>query len=154
MWAYRLRCLIDPEFAKWPETLRGKHIRKRGALLVLRSIGPPAKEALPALRRLARLSPTFENWGTRVFALSAIECIGPEQRDAPLFIRALKDEQWILRMEGLRGLGKIDKPAPQSIDALNNALLDKDERVRKLAHEVLQRIDPQSVSDLNSQQSK
>ena len=98
--------------------------------------------------------PTFENWGTRAFALSAIIGIGPEQQDAGLFIQALKDEKFIVRTQGARGLGKIATPAPEAIAALKSSLRDADEGVCKSAYDALQKIDPRSVSDLRPAPAK
>lgn len=113
-------------------------VSKRGALYVLARIGPTAKEALPTLRRVAR----DKDWGIRSSALSAVVAIGPETRDATLFIQALKDDHWMVRMQGIRGLGTFEKPAPHLIDALMGALRDSHEQVRELADETLQKIHP------------
>jgi len=85
---------------------------------------------------------------------TAIIGICPEQQDAGLFIQALKDEKFIVRTQGARGLGKIATPAPEAIAALKSSLRDADEGVCKSAYDALQKIDPRSVSDLRPAPAK
>jgi len=134
-----------------PEQVRQKYIAKRGAMRALDIMGSSGKEALPTLRRISR---DDKDWGNRAWALSAIIGIGPERRDAGLFIEALKDEWFIVRIQGARGLGKIATPAAESIAALKNSLQDPEEGVRKSACQALQKIDARSLTDLRPAPAK
>src|SRR5436190_18546806 len=62
-----------------PEATRQRENSKRGAMYVMAILGPAARNALPALRRVGR----EPDWNNRTFAFSAIASIGPEEKDIP-----------------------------------------------------------------------
>src|SRR2546422_11270151 len=109
---------------------------------VLARLGPMAKDALPALRPVARDS----DLGNRAFALWAIASIGPEPKDVPLLVRALSDEHSIVRIQGARGLGGLGNLPNEPIAMLTNALQDKDEGRRKQVAAALTKLNPDGAA--------
>ena len=126
-----------------PEEIRRRSNSKRGALHVLARLGPVAKDALPALRRVWR----DPDWGNRAFGLSAIATIGPEPKDIPLLIKALNDKHRIVRIQGARGLGNLGFQSQEATRALRQALRDEDEGVRKFVSATLMKIDPKAAGE-------
>jgi HEAT repeat protein len=113
-------------------------------MYVLARLGPPGKDALPALRKVGQDS----DWNNRVFALSAIASIGPESKDVPLMIKALSDTNRAVRFQAARGLGNLGFPSKEAIGALTNALHDEAEAVRKRVSAALIKIDPEAKANV------
>lgn len=122
-----------------PEIVRNKNRSRSAAIVALGKIGPEARTALPTLRRVAG-DDAF--WFDRVSVLQSITQIGPEERDAPLFLQALKCDHGICRVRGTLGLGKLGAFAVEHIPALKQALSDSEEVVRRAAKKALSEIEP------------
>ena len=58
--------------------------------------------------------------------------------------KALKDEEGDVRMHAARSLGRMGNEAKTATAALNEALKDPDERVRKDASQTLEKISPRT----------
>ncbi|PYM16452.1 MAG: hypothetical protein DME18_01435 [Verrucomicrobia bacterium] len=115
-----------------------KNTVRRGAMYALALIGPPAKDALPSLRQIAR----GNDWEFSTFALSAIASIGPEEKDVHLLVAALRDAHPNVRIQAARGLAKLGVKAKEAAGLLRKALQDENEAVRRFASEAISKIDP------------
>jgi hypothetical protein len=109
-------------------------VRQR-AIIVLVAMG---KKVIPALEK------ALEADDTRVHqsALAALVQLGPEA--VPTLIKDLKDAKNVnVRQRAAQALGAIGPPARSAQAALEEALGDSSERVRKEAAASLKKIDPQ-----------
>jgi len=112
--------------------------RRLAAIFILDRMGPPAQEALPALRRLAE----DHSSAVRFYALCAICKIGPTQQDLSLFLRALTDDASLCRCKGADGLAELGAKAGSAVPALHKALADSNQEVRSSARRALARVSP------------
>ena len=113
---------------------------RRGATFGLGRIGPPARSALPAIRR---------NFDTekelRPISIWAMVRIAPEDDKiaataVPLLVEALKREEAFVRFEAARTLGLIGPRARAAIPALEAAQKDAPEHVGQAIAEALKEI--------------
>lgn len=103
------------------------------AVGALEKIGPPAKEAVPAL--LAVLKRERDDAELRRNIYQALAKIDPEtQGGLDVLLAALKEEDVVLRKEAVAGLGKIgatsESAREDALNAILDALKDEDTEVR------------------------
>jgi hypothetical protein len=128
--------LSDNQMVSWP------------AADALANIGPDAAPAIPALVAIIEReqgqgktsetgseTPSTFSW----LAGKALAAIGPAS--IPALLELLAHEDRFVRMTAAQALGTMEPPAQDAIPALNNALSDQDEHVRRLARVALDRID-------------
>jgi HEAT repeat protein len=115
---------------------------REGAARALGEIGAEARDATPALLVTLR----DEDREVREQSAKSLGIVGPHANGAltkeivTSLGRALKDEEGDVRMHAARSLGRMGNEAKAATAALNEALKDTDERVRKDASETLQKI--------------
>jgi HEAT repeat protein len=115
------------------ERLKDKHDRNRaGVAEALGSMGPAAKDAVPALIAALTAALHDENWKFRVSVVQALGEIGPAAKDAsvPALIVALTDEDKTVRAYAFEALGRIGPEAKDAVPALAEALNGKDGAVQ------------------------
>lgn len=107
-------------------------------ITALADVGEAAHESIPLLQRFLAKRPA--NMPSRVTAIVALGSIDPRGDIAvPSIVEALtkgKDNSAI-RFAAAYTLGKIGGPAPEVIAALESALQDNDEQVRRYAAKAL-----------------
>ena len=115
---------------------------REGAARALGEIGPEAKDAIPALLVALR----DEDREVREQSAKSLGIVGPHANGSVTkdivasLAKALKDEEGDVRMHAARSLGRMGDEAKAAKAALNEALKDTAERVRKDASEALQKI--------------
>ncbi len=102
-------------------------------------LGPAAKKAVPALRKLLQ----SENATVRAEAAWALGKIGPDAKEAVSALAVLlKDPKVKVRAYAARALGQIGSAAQSASEQLIRAAFDKDVVVRREALGALQKIHP------------
>ncbi len=110
------------------------------AVMVLFNMGEKAVPAIPDLIRVAQILPSSGNsWEVRRAAVYTLAEIGrgktntdpPDSRCVSAMLTALKDQTFQVRMEGIRGFGKLGRPAESDLAAeveseLRRLTLDRD----------------------------
>lgn len=148
---------------------RSKMHMRRMAVRTLRKIGPPAKAALPALRRAMReterrdlrvraavallhiapnaeadvirvLADELSEWSEGRLASRTLARVGPAA--VPALVRVLNDgsRQVAARVQAAEALARIGPPAREVVPALTRALADLHLSVRKAARRALKQL--------------
>jgi len=111
---------------------------RANAAQLLGRIGPPAKEAVPALIKAL----SSENSGIQASASAALGEIGPAAKEAvPALIKALSSENIRVRASASAALGQIGPAAKDAVPALTQTLSTDDQNnLRSSALEALEKI--------------
>jgi len=113
----------------------------------LGELGPPAKEAVPALVKVLQDQVLHDFLGVRRGAAESLGKIGPEASAAvPALIEALKDEDWTVRSAAAEALGEIGPEGWDVASALNDARNDDNEWVREAAGRALAKVQGKGAS--------
>jgi HEAT repeat protein len=113
------------------------------AIETLKSIGPVAKAAVPAIQKM--LASKYPS--TRCQAASALWSIGRDTRMVmPVLVEALNDANEWTRRTAAETLQQIGPPAAPAVPALRALLNDDDPSVRRAARKALRAITPKSLS--------
>ena len=121
--------------------LKDDRVAGRLTLATIIEVGPPAKDAVPALIEILN-SGDVES---RRLAARACAAIGPEARDAiAALIDRLKDEQIAVQREAAKAFGAIGPASKSAIPKLLDALkATHDRRLKQYLAESLRKIDPE-----------
>jgi HEAT repeat protein len=114
------------------------------AVEIMGEMGPLAKEAVPALRRLLHKGPDDHRFG----AANALRKIEPTNGPAlvPLFVQFLAaTDAPVARPEVIEALGEIGPAATEAVPTLTRYLDDEDEMIRLTSAIALWRIDPRQA---------
>lgn len=106
------------------------------AARALGMFGPEAKEAVPALIRAVN---DEHPWADPAAAAAAVGMPAPVPAHQLVVLRNKQDG---VRSTAAWSLGQIGRAAKAALPALENALLDENERIRSTAEEALKKIDP------------
>lgn len=121
------------------EALKDPQVRGRAAAIIGR-IGPPAKEAVPAL--IATLED--KNSQTRAEVLFALAAIGPDAKAAvPAIVQSIQDQDINVRYGACYALGKIGPAAVTAKPELTENLTQADQFLAMTSAWALAQIDPQ-----------
>ncbi len=110
---------------------------KMVAIKAISEIGPEAKEAVPDLIEMIRMS---RNHDKRFLLASVNALLAMGKEIVPDMIDLLKDDDWEIRRGGVWMLGKLGSEAKDAVPALTEALNDPNEIVRMKAGEALKKI--------------
>ncbi len=118
---------------------------RNGASYALGKIGPAAKSALPTLKRnMTSPSPDDEYLPMiSAWAAAQIDYENPEtvRLTMPVFIKALKHREMLVRLEAANTLGLFGARAKEAVPALKEAAADKDPFVQKAVAAALKKIE-------------
>jgi HEAT repeat protein len=119
-------------------------LTRRDAADDLGLIRPPAKDAVPALQKLAEQD--RDPLG-RIAAAKAIASIDPKHETAiPLLVKALQDKTAKVRKRAAESLGDLGPGAKSAVTALVKAVKDSDPTVSWAAVDALGQIGPDAES--------
>lgn len=105
---------------------------------VLGSFGPKAKAAVPALKENLK----DEQMRVAISAAKALWQIEQSTEGVSALIKGLSAREALLRLQAAQTLGGMGPKAKEAVPALQLAAKDKDAKLRRMAQEALQKIDP------------
>jgi HEAT repeat protein len=130
VFAALMQALKDPE----------KQVRL-SASAALRNMGPAAKEALPALRKINLQWVRDEQAYVRKYAIDALDSMGCHDTEViAALVRALKDKDHQVRAAAVGALGAIGPAAKAALPALVE-IIKQDNRLSEAAEETRRRIE-------------
>jgi HEAT repeat protein len=138
---------IGPSEEAVPELIKSlshENVKVRnGATYALGKIGPPAKSALPTLKR--NMMSTDDEYLPMVSAWAAaqIDYENPEtvRQTMPVFIKGLSHREMLVRLEAAKTLALFGPRAKEAVPALKQAQQDKDPYVREAVTAALKKIE-------------
>jgi HEAT repeat protein len=108
---------------------------RNNAAWALGNIGVEAKDAVPTIIEILRKAEDEKVIWNAAIALYHIE---PENQSViPVFIKAVKDDKRVIRLNAIHFLGSIGSEAKDAVPALIEAIEDKDKMVRRSAIDAL-----------------
>jgi len=129
--------------SEWMKMLKDENLHTRlEAVTAIREIGPDAREAIPDLIGLIRITRNHDK--KFLFAtVNALLAMGKEI--VPHMISLLKDDNWEIRRGSAWTLGKLGPEAKDAVPALTEALNDTNVNVRMEASMALKKIKGEAV---------
>jgi len=130
----------------WMRELRNEDPAVRqAAARALRTIGPPARDAVPALFAVLQ---DKDPWARALAASALVAVVADEpSRVVPALVEALSDQDWRVRQNAAGCLGRLGPKGRPAVPALIERLGDEHKRVRGTTVWALQKIGIQGEQD-------